>query len=99
METFFGIVSTAILHHLAKNIGYYGSAFALFFYVAAGNMPKPGVVWTKLVLYTWFYDTVQTVLPINRGIHHQLQAAPEVSQVDAPKQAIFSPPTSRYGEK
>jgi len=75
-------------------------ATSLFIYVAAANMPKPGVKWDKSAMYSWFYDTIQTVLPMNRG-SHQLIQTPQLlvsSQSDGeqpkagtPKQIIKTP--------
>ena len=50
-------------------IGHYGailSGIVLFLVVAAHRMPIPGKKWTRLEMYRWFYDTVQTILPISR---------------------------------
>jgi hypothetical protein len=98
-----------ICHHIAQNLKTYGIGGGLILFTAAANMPKPGVKWTKLVIYTWFYDTLQTVLPLNRG-GHQIPQIPQFSQLQSlheePKQEtpeseikpnIPMPP--RYGVK
>jgi hypothetical protein len=98
-----------ICHHIAQNLKTYGIGGGLILFTALANMPKPGVKWTKLVLYTWLYDTIQTVLPLNRGNHgvplqlpapletHLLEALKAQASVEAPKQDIPMPP--RYGVK
>jgi hypothetical protein len=71
-----------IIQNILSYLPEYLAALGVFIYTAIANMPKPGVEWTKLVLYTWLYDTIQTALPMRRDLY-QLPQVPQVSQEDS----------------
>ena len=57
----------SIGQHIAANAEAYGVG-AIAFVVSAGKcMPRPGSSFSFLTFYTWFYDTVQSVLPLPRS--------------------------------
>jgi hypothetical protein len=57
----------SIGQHIAANAEAYGVG-AIAFVVSAGKcMPRPGSSFSLLTLYTWLYDTVQSVLPLPRS--------------------------------
>jgi hypothetical protein len=95
-----GIIMNQIYNEIIQNIltylPEYLAAFSIFIYTAIANMPKPGVEWTKLVLYTWLYDTIQTVLPMRRDLHQlpqvpQLPQLPQLPQIPQEDVAVEQP--------
>ncbi len=48
------------------------------------SMPKPGTPFSLATLYTWLYETVQSVLPANR--------APRPSSIAQPSPAALTVP-------
>ncbi len=73
-------IFTAIGQHFLTHIQAYATAAGVFLFTGIANMPKPGIKWTKEVMYVWLYDTLQTVLPLNRG-SHQIPQIPQIPQV------------------
>lgn len=53
--------------HLAANAEAYGVGAVALMFAAGKCMPKPGSPFSLLTIYTWLYDTIQTVLPIPRS--------------------------------
>ncbi len=94
-----------IIMHFAQNLKAYGIGGGLFLFTAVANMPKPGIKWTKLVLYTWLYETLQTLMPLVRNhpfsttqySQLDLETSINQSQLEEPKAKIPMPP--RYGVK
>jgi hypothetical protein len=68
------------------------SGLVVFLVAAATSMPKPGTPCTWGTIYTWLYETIQSILPANRGgrpssIAQPLPAAPTVvhEPIEEPK--------------
>lgn len=62
----------------------YGLGSGVLVLAAIQCMPKPGTPWTWGAVYTWIYETLQTVLPVNRSarpntIAQPVPAAPAVA--------------------
>ena len=74
---------TTIVQHIAANAEAYGVGGIAVSIAAVKCMPKPGANFSWLTMYTWLFDTLQTVIP-----------APRSSQtVPTPPVAPAQPPT------
>ena len=51
--------------HLMSNAEAYGVGTIAFLLAAGRCMPKPGSPLSLLTLYTWLYNSIQTVLPVH----------------------------------
>ena len=58
---------TAVIQHIAANAEAYGVGGIALGIAAVKCMPKPGSPFNPLTIYTWLYDTLQTVIPAPRG--------------------------------
>ena len=110
-ETIMGELGQFLATVIMKNFTVICNALFYFVLVAVSCMPKPGIAWSKQVLYAWFYDTMQTALPINRFLHgnqpqtttiltvpQTAQVAPQLEEPKAVAPAIVTPKGSAVSD-
>jgi hypothetical protein len=68
----------------------YGVGVVALLISAAKNLPKPGSSCSGLTIYTWFYDTVQSALPIPRNSQ---SGNGSLNGVPIPTPAVYPPTT------
>jgi hypothetical protein len=90
-----------IFQSIASHLTAYGVGSGVLVLAAATTMPKPGTPLTWGTLYQWFYETIQTALPVNRGprpstipqpvpaaleVHQPVNPVPNAPEVVQPKE-------------
>jgi hypothetical protein len=56
-----------VWQHVTSHLAAYGVGSGVVIMAAIQCMPKPGEPWNWKTIYTWIYETLQTVLPVNRS--------------------------------
>lgn len=87
------IVNEIIEYHAAIY-----SACGLILFVLISTMPKPGIPWTKEEMYRWIYDTLQSILPLNRWSHKEQQTNTNVKIVNSTEPTVNTEETAKNVE-
>ena len=70
--------------NMAAHWGEYSAVAGVLILSAATTMPKPGTPLTLGTFYQWFYETIQTSLPVNRGPRPNTIPQPTPPAVEVP---------------